>query len=69
VDSPEVIRAVQFYADLYRTKLAPLPADMNAFGGGNSRSATGSRDASLAAGHKRREDKSNVEPGVIAPPR
>jgi multiple sugar transport system substrate-binding protein len=37
LDSPEVQRAVQFYADLYhKYGVAPLPADMNAFGGGNS---------------------------------
>lgn len=37
MDSPEVQEAVQFYADLYNThKVAPPPADMNAFGGGNS---------------------------------
>jgi len=37
MDSPEVQSAVQFYADLYnKHKVAPPPADMNAFGGGNS---------------------------------
>lgn len=37
MDSPQVQQAVQFYADLYnKHKVAPLPADMNAFGGGNS---------------------------------
>ncbi len=37
MDSPQVQEAVQFYADLYNEyKVAPLPADMNAFGGGNS---------------------------------
>ncbi len=37
MDSPEVQEAVQFYADLYnKHKVAPPPADMNAFGGGNS---------------------------------
>ncbi len=37
MDSPEVQQAVQFYADLYNVhKVAPLPADMNSFGGGNS---------------------------------
>ena len=37
MDAPEVVEAVQFYADLYNLhKVAPLPADMNAFGGGNS---------------------------------
>ncbi len=37
MDSPEVQAAVQFYADLYnKYAVAPPPADMNAFGGGNS---------------------------------
>jgi multiple sugar transport system substrate-binding protein len=37
MDAPEVQTAVQFYADLYnKYKVAPPPADMNAFGGGNS---------------------------------
>lgn len=37
MDSPQVQEAVQFYADLYhKYKVAPPPADMNAFGGGNS---------------------------------
>lgn len=37
MDSPEVQKAVQFYADLYhKYKVAPPPADLSAFGGGNS---------------------------------
>jgi multiple sugar transport system substrate-binding protein len=37
MDSPQTAKAVQFYADLYnRYKVAPPPADMSAFGGGNS---------------------------------
>jgi multiple sugar transport system substrate-binding protein len=37
MDSPETTAAVQFYQDLYHThKVAPPPADMSAFGGGNS---------------------------------
>ena len=37
MDSPEVATAVQFYKDLYNTyQVAPPPADMSAFGGGNS---------------------------------
>ncbi|MEM7032889.1 MAG: sugar ABC transporter substrate-binding protein [Chloroflexota bacterium] len=35
-DSPEMIEAVQFYADLYnKYQVAPLPVDLTAFGGGN----------------------------------
>jgi len=42
MDSPETITAVQFYADLYhRHGVAPMPADMNQFGGGNSEFANG----------------------------
>ncbi len=37
LDSPETLAAVQFYADLYNEyQVAPPPADMNVFGGGNS---------------------------------
>ena len=37
MDSPETTAAVQFYQDLYHThKVSPPPADMNAWGGGNS---------------------------------
>jgi multiple sugar transport system substrate-binding protein len=37
MDSPEVQEAVQLYAELYNEyAVAPPPADMNAFGGGNS---------------------------------
>ena len=37
MDSPETIRAAQFYADLYNEyQVAPPPADFSAFGGGNS---------------------------------
>ena len=37
MDSPETAAAVQFYKDLYNANsVAPPPADMSAFGGGNS---------------------------------
>lgn len=37
MDSPAVANAVQFYGDLYNNyKVAPPPADLSAFGGGNS---------------------------------
>ncbi len=37
MDSPEVIAAMQFYADLYnKYEVAPQPADLNQFGGGNA---------------------------------
>ncbi|MCC7449202.1 MAG: sugar ABC transporter substrate-binding protein [Anaerolineae bacterium] len=36
-DSPAVAKAVQFYGDLYnKYKVAPPPADLQAFGGGNA---------------------------------
>lgn len=42
MDSPEAIRAAQFYADLYnKYAVAPPPADLSAFGGGNSEFDTG----------------------------
>jgi multiple sugar transport system substrate-binding protein len=37
MDSPEVVRAVQFYANLYnKNKVAPPPKDLSAWAGGNS---------------------------------
>ena len=37
MDSPETAAAVQFYADLYNDyQVAPLPNDLNAWGGGNT---------------------------------
>jgi multiple sugar transport system substrate-binding protein len=37
MDSADVIRAVQFYGDLYnKYKVTPPPVDLNQFGGGNS---------------------------------
>ena len=43
MDSPETAAAVQFYKDLYNTAMvAPPPADMSAFGGGNSEFDNGS---------------------------
>lgn len=42
MDSPETIRAAQFYGDLYNQyAVAPPPADLSAFGGGNSEFDTG----------------------------
>ena len=42
MDSPEAIRAAQFYGDLYNQyAVAPPPADLSAFGGGNSEFDTG----------------------------
>ncbi len=71
MDSPEAARAVQFYADLYnKYQVAPQPADMNAFGGGNSEFANGKAAMMLfgrwpQAGFK---TNPNISLGVVAPP-
>jgi multiple sugar transport system substrate-binding protein len=42
MDSAAVVTALRFYADLYgKYRVAPPPADMNAFGGGNKEFADG----------------------------
>jgi len=72
MDSPEVARAVQFYANLYnKYQVAPQPADMNAFGGGNSEFANGKAAMMLfgrwpQAGFK---TNPNISLGVVAPPK
>ncbi len=71
MDSPEVQAAVQFYADLYnKYKVAPLPADMNAFGGGNSEFDNGTAAMRLfgrwpQSGMK---DNPNIDLGVVGMP-
>ena len=71
MDSPEAARAVQFYADLYnKYQVAPQPADLNAFGGGNSEFANGKAAMMLfgrwpQAGFK---TNPNISLGVVAPP-
>ena len=71
MDSPEVARAVQFYADLYnKYQVAPPPADMNSFGGGNPEFANGKAAMMLfgrwpESGLKKNP---NVTLGVVAPP-
>jgi len=71
MDSPEVIRAVQFYADLYnKYRVAPPPADLNAWGGGNTEFANGKAAMYLfgrwpQAGFL---DNPNINLGVVAPP-
>lgn len=72
MDSAEVARAVQFYADLYnKYQVAPPPADMNAFGGGNSEFANGKAAMMLfgrwpQSGFK---ENPNIDLGVVAPPK
>lgn len=71
MDSPEVQSAVQFYADLYnKYKVAPPPADMNAFGGGNSEFDNGAAAMRIfgrwpQAGMKQNP---NIDLGVVGVP-
>ncbi len=70
MDSPEVARAVQFYADLYnKYQVAPPPADMNAFGGGNSEFANGKAAMMLFGRWPQGGFKTNpnISLGVVAP--
>ena len=71
MDSPEVIRAVQFYADLYnKYKVAPPPADLNQFGGGNSEFDNGKAAMRLFGRWPQASLKKNpnIDLGVVAPP-
>ena len=71
MDSPEVARAVQFYGDLYnKHKVAPLPADMNLFGGGNSEFDNGKAAMRIfgrwpQSGYK---TNPNIDLGVVGTP-
>lgn len=71
MDSPAVIKAVQFYADLYnKYRVAPPPADLNAWGGGNTEFANGKAAMYLfgrwpQAGFL---ENPNIQLGVVAPP-
>ncbi len=72
MDSPEVARAVQFYADLYnKYQVARQPADMNAFGGGNSEFANGKAAMMLFGRWPQSGFKTNpnISLGVVAPPK
>jgi multiple sugar transport system substrate-binding protein len=71
MDSPETIRAVQFYADLYNThKVAPPPADLNAFGGGNSEFDNGQAAMRLFGIWPQSSmlENPNIDLGVVNPP-
>jgi len=71
MDSPEVIRAVQFYADLYnKYKVAPPPADLNQFGGGNSEFDNGAAAMRLFGRWPQSGLKTNpnIDLGVAPPP-
>ncbi len=71
MNSPETIGAVQFYSDLYhKYKVAPPPADMNSFGGGNSEFDNGTAAMRIfgrwpQAGIK---NNPNVKLGVVGVP-
>ena len=71
MDSPEVTRAVQFYGDLYnKYQVAPQPADMNSFGGGNAEFASGKAAMMLFGRWPQSGFKTNpnISLGVVAPP-
>lgn len=71
MDSPETARAVQFYADLYhKHKVAPPPADVNLFGGGNSEFDSGKAAMRLFGRWPQSGYKTNPEIvlGVAGPP-
>lgn len=71
MDSPEVIRAVQFYADLYnKHKVAPQPADLNQFGGGNSEFDSGKAAMRLFGRWPQAGmlENPNIDLGVVNPP-
>jgi multiple sugar transport system substrate-binding protein len=71
MDSPEVIRAVQFYADLYNAyQVAPPPADLNQFGGGNSEFDNGKAAMRLFGRWPQAGmlENPNIDLGVINPP-
>ncbi len=71
MDSAAVGRAVQFYADLYhKYQVAPQPADMNAFGGGNTEFASGKAAMMLFGRWPQSGFKTNpnIVLGVVAPP-
>ena len=72
MDSPEVIRAVQFYGDLYnKYKVAPPPADLNQFGGGNAEFANG-KAAMMIFGRWPQAGllkNPNISLGLVAPPK
>jgi len=71
MDSDATAAAVQFYADLYsKYKVAPPPADLNLFGGGNSEFDNGKAAMRIfgrwpQSGYKQNP---NIDLGVVGPP-
>ena len=71
MDSPEVIAAVQFYADLYNNyQVAPPPADFNQFGGGNSEFDSGKAAMRIFGRWPQAGmlENPNIDLGVVNPP-
>jgi multiple sugar transport system substrate-binding protein len=72
MDSPETIRALQFYTDIYhKYKVAPAVSDINAWAGGNSEFANGTA-AMLIFGRWPQADfllNPEIDLGVTSPPR
>lgn len=72
MDSPQAVTAVQFYADLYnKYQVAPLPVDLNAFGGGNTQFEDGQAAMWLFGRWPQTGllNNPNVELGVVGLPR
>jgi multiple sugar transport system substrate-binding protein len=71
LDSPQTTAALQFYADLYqRHRVAPPPADMAAFGGGNKDFAEGRAAMQLFGRWPQVDYRANeaIELGVVGVP-
>jgi multiple sugar transport system substrate-binding protein len=71
MDSDEVVHAVTFYADLYnKYRVAPPPADLNAFGGGNPEFANGQAAMYIFGRWPQGGflDNPNIDLGVAPPP-
>lgn len=71
LDSPQTTAALQFYADLYhRHKVAPPPADIAAFGGGNQEFAEGRAAMQLFGRWPQLNYRANekIELGVVGVP-
>jgi len=71
MDSPETIRAAQYYSDLYNEYgVAPPPADLSAFGGGNSEFDNGQAAMRLFGRWPQAGmlDNPNIDLGVVGTP-
>lgn len=71
MDSPATVSAVKFYADLYNVhKVAPPPADLSLFGGGNSEFDSGAAAMRLFGRWPQASmlQNPNIDLGVVSPP-